>query len=157
MGGGLRRLTFAHRSDDVIFTSSATIREDLFLSSSTSLVLCGAVDWSEEGTRCWPSSPSASPSSVMVDLSNSLFDGAQRAGTRGEVELPRALSIDSMSRAAPDVYTNSLYRRLSHMFNFQGYSIKITFIETKTDGLWRPKVNPGQTGGLTKTEDRNQG
>ena len=32
-----------------------------------------------------------------------------------------------------------------------------TFIETKTDGLWRPKVNPGQTGGLTETEDRNQG
>ena len=31
-----------------------------------------------------------------------------------------------------------------------------TFIETKTDGLWRPKVNPGQTGELTKTEDRNR-
>ena len=32
-----------------------------------------------------------------------------------------------------------------------------TFIETKTDGLWRPKVNPGQTGERTETEDRNQG
>ena len=41
------------------------------------------------------------------------------------------------------------------------YRETFKFIETKTDGLWRPKLNhelnPGQTGELTETEDRNRG